>query len=233
MHQQPKPKKRSGYHHGDLKKAIIYAAAQLIAQRKSTNFHLKDVAALVGRSQPALYKHFESKEEMLIEAAVTAYKLQSNLREHSVQNAGQCSLSRVLALSEAYIYFSISYPGFFLLIKNMETADFLASARYVDERDKTLSQVKALVQQCLDDGLFRALDIETAMSLLQASVFGFSHLYITEQINITAPTRSKDPGYPLTLIKEGLSALLSTLGSEKLAQLHYQPTNFEQFRADN
>jgi len=45
--------KKAGYHHENLRNAIIEAVAQLIGEGRSAQFQLKDVAALVGTSQPA------------------------------------------------------------------------------------------------------------------------------------------------------------------------------------
>ncbi|MCA8894523.1 MAG: helix-turn-helix transcriptional regulator, partial [Amphiplicatus sp.] len=58
--------KKTGYYHGNLRNAIIDAVAQLIGERRSAQFQLKDVAALVGTSQPAIYKHFDSKQALLV-----------------------------------------------------------------------------------------------------------------------------------------------------------------------
>ena len=51
-------RKKTGYHHGDLRNAIIEAVAKLIAKSHSLDFQLKEVGKMVGTSVPAIYRHF-------------------------------------------------------------------------------------------------------------------------------------------------------------------------------
>ncbi|HRX73173.1 MAG TPA: helix-turn-helix domain-containing protein [Hyphomonas sp.] len=69
-------RKKAGYHHGDLRNAIMEAVANLIAKNRSLDFQLKDVAEMVGTSTPAIYRHFESKQSLLVETAIAGYEIQ-------------------------------------------------------------------------------------------------------------------------------------------------------------
>ena len=144
-----KPVKKSGYHHGDLRTSIIDAVAQLIGENKGLGFHLKDVAKLVGTSQPAIYKHFEGKKALLVETAVKGYQLQKQFRDHAISRSGGSPLAKLLAIGHAYVHFSRAHSGYFLLMKNLETEEILSSKRYVAEQNSVLALVSGLIQERL------------------------------------------------------------------------------------
>ena len=58
------------YHHGDLQRAIVSAALEVLSETQSTEFSLRELARRAGVSHNAPYKHFADKRELL--AAVSA-----------------------------------------------------------------------------------------------------------------------------------------------------------------
>src|SRR5271154_7271500 len=61
----------ASYHHGDLRRALVDAAAQLVSCCGPTAVSLREVARIVGVSHNAPYRHFPTREALL--AAVAAY----------------------------------------------------------------------------------------------------------------------------------------------------------------
>ena len=218
----PKPSepiKKSAYHHGDLRTSIIDAVAQLIGKSNSLNFHLKEVANLVGTSQPAIYKHFESKKSLLVETAIKGYELQKRFRDHALNQAQGTPLAKVLAVFYAYVHFSTEYPGYFLLMKNLETDEILSSKRYLAEQNRVLELVTSLIAECIDEGLFEPMDIQLAMTVLQSSAYGLAHLYLTGQIKRIAPESHNDPHFAEQAIQQSIRSLLSSEGQKQLQNL--------------
>ena len=58
------------YHHGDLRRAIVKAALEILGETQSLEFSLRELARRAGVSHNAPYKHFADKRELL--AAVSA-----------------------------------------------------------------------------------------------------------------------------------------------------------------
>src|SRR5262249_18287690 len=58
-----------GYHHGNLKEALIRAALELIAQRGPAGFTFAEAARWAGGSPAAPYRHFRDRDELLIDVA--------------------------------------------------------------------------------------------------------------------------------------------------------------------
>ncbi len=57
------------YHHGDLRRAILEGALELIAEAGMTNLSLRAVSRKIGVTTAAPYHHFKDRGELLMEIA--------------------------------------------------------------------------------------------------------------------------------------------------------------------
>lgn len=217
--QSTQPLRKKKYHHGDLRNAIIDSVAKLIEDKRSLAFQLKEVANLVGATQPAIYRHFEGKDDLLVETALRGYRLQRELREQAIEATGGTALEGIIAILEAYVLFSVQKPGFFLLIKNLETNEILSSSSYLEERKVSIRRITNLIEDCIEDGLFSETDTEIAHSTLQSAAYGLAHLYITGQIQLIASKQADDPELPTRVFSRCLSGLLSEAGKTEFAHI--------------
>ena len=62
----PVAPRKSGYHHGDLRNALVAAALKLVARHGVEGFSLRKAARAVGVSPAAAYRHFEDGHEGLV-----------------------------------------------------------------------------------------------------------------------------------------------------------------------
>lgn len=223
-------RKKSGYHHGDLRNAIIEAVARLISQSRSLDFQLKEVGKLVGTSTPAIYRHFESKQDLLVETAIAGYEIQEDYRSFAIGQAGESPLARLLAVGHAYIRFARTHPGYFLLMKSMETQEILSSRRYQAQRRETLTLTRRLVCECVEAGLFTDMDIDLAMASLQATAFGMAHLYTADQLRYVAPAVLDDEDLVSRLFVVNLGQLLSAKGKRQVGKASRDP--FRDYKSD-
>jgi AcrR family transcriptional regulator len=60
---------RKGYHHGNLKEALVEAARRLIAERGPSGFSFAEAARSAGVSPAAPYRHFRDRDELIAEVA--------------------------------------------------------------------------------------------------------------------------------------------------------------------
>ena len=58
-----------GYHHGNLKEALLRAALELIAQKGPAGFTFAEAARWAGVSPAAPYRHFRDRDELLASVA--------------------------------------------------------------------------------------------------------------------------------------------------------------------
>src|SRR5258708_37791231 len=54
-----------GYHHGNLKEALLQAALGLIAEKGAAGFTFADAARMAGGSPAAPYRQFRRRDELL------------------------------------------------------------------------------------------------------------------------------------------------------------------------
>ncbi|MGB0087449.1 MAG: TetR/AcrR family transcriptional regulator, partial [Rhodomicrobiaceae bacterium] len=63
------PPGRRGYHHGNLREALIRGALDLIAEKGPAGFTIADAARLAGVSPAAPYRHFRDRDELMADVA--------------------------------------------------------------------------------------------------------------------------------------------------------------------
>jgi AcrR family transcriptional regulator len=63
-----------GYHHGNLREALLQAALDLIAQKGAAGFTFADAARMAGVSPAAPYRHFRDRDELLSSIALRGFE---------------------------------------------------------------------------------------------------------------------------------------------------------------
>ncbi len=58
-----------GYHHGNLKEALVRAALELIAEKGPAGFTFADAARWAGVSPAAPYRHYRDRDALLADVA--------------------------------------------------------------------------------------------------------------------------------------------------------------------
>jgi AcrR family transcriptional regulator len=107
---EPASNPKIGYHHGDLRRALIEAALSLIAERKGADLSLREVARRAGVTYAAPYHHFADKSALL--AAVACEGFQELVSRLERATARRVSLgSELQALAETYIAFALEQPS--------------------------------------------------------------------------------------------------------------------------
>jgi AcrR family transcriptional regulator len=107
-------KKRTTYHHGDLRNALIQAALELIAAHGVEGFTLRDCAKKAGVSVAAPYRHFETKDDLLAAVAADCIQRLGDAMDRAVEAAGDVDpLSVFRATGIAYVRFAVEHPAHF------------------------------------------------------------------------------------------------------------------------
>ena len=106
------PGDRQGYHHGNLKEALVEAARRFIAERGLGGFTLVDAARLAGVSPAALYRHFRGREALVAEVADRGFVQLSERLARALRGPGT-PIERFTRLGEAYLAFAEEEPGFY------------------------------------------------------------------------------------------------------------------------
>lgn len=105
---------KRGYHHGNLRAALVDSALKLIEQKGPTGFTLSEAAKGADVTPAAVYRHFEGREDLIAEAARQGYEMFADLMEHAHDAGGPSPLSRLESTGRAYLAFARKFPGHYI-----------------------------------------------------------------------------------------------------------------------
>ena len=102
---------KAGYHHGDLRAALIDAGLQLTRTGGPDALTIREATRRVGVSPNAAYRHFADREALL-QAVATAIQHRMTARmQTSARRRGTTEVLR--AVGVGYIRFALDEPGWF------------------------------------------------------------------------------------------------------------------------
>ena len=107
---------KTGYHHGDLRTALIDAGLQLTRTGGPDALTIREATRRVGVSPNAAYRHFADREALLRAVATAiqhrmATRMQSSARRRGSTEPQACD--RLRAVGIGYIKFALDEPGWF------------------------------------------------------------------------------------------------------------------------
>ncbi|MEO0990571.1 MAG: TetR/AcrR family transcriptional regulator [Pseudomonadota bacterium] len=105
---------KRGYHHGNLKAALVEAALVLIEEKGPTGFTLSEAAKRAGVTPAAVYRHFEGRDDLIAEAARQGYGIFADLMEYAYSDGKPSALAAFEATGRAYLAFARKYPGHYV-----------------------------------------------------------------------------------------------------------------------
>ncbi|MCC6998356.1 MAG: TetR/AcrR family transcriptional regulator [Deltaproteobacteria bacterium] len=114
---KPKPKAapaREHYHHGELRRALIDAALELIGSGGPEAFTLREAARRLGVNHRAAYRHFADKETLLAAVAEQGFWALLGAAREAVGALPEATPeARLLAIGRAYVRFCAMNPAHF------------------------------------------------------------------------------------------------------------------------
>lgn len=105
---------RRGYHHGNLKQALVDATLVLIEAKGPQGFTMAETAKAAGVSPAAPYRHFSGKEDMIAEAAKQGFEIFADLMDFAYKKGAPSALSSFEATGRAYLAFARKHPGHYI-----------------------------------------------------------------------------------------------------------------------
>jgi AcrR family transcriptional regulator len=145
--QSPKAGKKVGYHHNDLRNALQHAALGFLAERHSPAFSLRELAAALGVSHAAVYRHFADKAALLEALAEHGFSELRRYQEAELARADPGALEQLHALDSAYLRFAEENPGAFWLMFGNRGEEV--------SRAKSREQINAAALKTLIDAIER------------------------------------------------------------------------------
>jgi AcrR family transcriptional regulator len=102
-----------GYHHGNLKEALLQAALGLIAEKGAAGFTFADAARMAGVSPAAPYRHFRDRDELLSSIAQRGFELFESTLNAAWDDGRPDTLTAFERVGKAYLKFARAEPAFY------------------------------------------------------------------------------------------------------------------------
>ncbi|QPB20146.1 TetR/AcrR family transcriptional regulator [Rhizobium sp. 007] len=147
------------YHHGDLHRAIVGAALDVLSESQSTEFSLRELARRAGVSHNAPYKHFADKRELLAAVSAVGFELLAKQMTAATKELDS-PRERLAAIARAYVSGGVNNPALYRLM----FGGYLTgqdNGRPAVERTAA-ENMKALLVDAISDGALGRLIPNTA-----------------------------------------------------------------------
>jgi AcrR family transcriptional regulator len=102
----PDDSSKRGYHHGNLREALIFAAIGLIADKGLQGFTFADAARAAGVSAAAPYRHFKDRDALVTEVARYGFERFADKLEAAWNMGRPNSMRAFEEVGRAYLAFA-------------------------------------------------------------------------------------------------------------------------------
>lgn len=112
-HKDRGPGERRGYHHGNLREALIAAALDLIREKGPAGFTFAEAARAAGVSPAAPYRHFRDRDALLADVAKRGFEAFSRALAHAWDGGRPNPRDAFNRVGAAYLALARDEPAYF------------------------------------------------------------------------------------------------------------------------
>ena len=183
---------KRGYHHGNLRQALVEATLTLITEKGPQGFTISEAAKAAGVTPAAVYRHFHGREELLAEIARQGFEIFADLMDHAYQSGQPSALASFEATGRAYLAFARKFPGHYMA---MFEAGLSMNAN--PELAHAATRATAILEK-------------SAAAMFSAHIWALSHGVVELYARGTPGARTPFP--PEDLLESGIGIYLRGLG---------------------
>ena len=177
-------KRTAPYHHGDLRRALLEAALELLETNEFSTIGLREAAREAKVSPAAPYRHFRNREALLAATAARGFE-QLAAALGAVPDAPEGE--RLPAMGRAYLDFALAHRNLFRLMFSSE----ISKDDHTDLRAASRQAMEALQSAMRSKGVEGAREAAVGAWAL---VHGLAVLLVDDQISkdlTTKPARER------------------------------------------
>ena len=169
-----------GYHHGDLRRALVDAAIERIGEGGPHSVSLRALSRRLGVSTGAPYRHFENKQALLAQVAVEGFAgLETALREAYEASPPE---TRLKELGVAYVRYALAHPAHFHVMFDAELTDAGAYPQVRDAEEEAYRHLRRAVADLQESGEIPPAPVDMVALGPHALVHGFAMLALSGQL---------------------------------------------------
>ena len=197
---------KQGYHHGNLRQALVEAALLLIARNGPNGFTLSEAAKAADVTPAAVYRHFTGRDELLAEVARHGYDIFAALMEFAYDGGQPTALAAFEATGRAYLAFARKYPGHYMAMfeSGLSLNDYPDLAMVAQKARNVLETAAEKLGQHMPPAK------RPPATMFSAHVWALSHGVV--ELYMRGAPGAQSPYSPEDLLEAGIGIYLRGLG---------------------
>ena len=197
---------KQGYHHGNLRQALVDAALTLITRNGPTGFTLSEAAKAADVTPAAVYRHFAGRDDLLAEVARQGYDIFAALMEFAYAGGAPSALAAFEATGRAYLAFARKYPGHYMaMFESGLSLNAHPNLALVAQKARAVLETAAeKLSQHMPAGR------RPPPSMFSAHIWAMSHGVV--ELYMRGAPGAKSPYTPEDLLEAGIGIYLRGLG---------------------
>ncbi len=197
---------KHGYHHGNLRQALVEGALALIAERGPTGFTLSEAAKRADVTPAAVYRHFSGRDDLIAEVARQGYDIFAALMEFAFNDGQPSALAAFEATGRAYLAFARKYPGHYMAMFESGLS-FNAHPELALVAQKSRAVLERAAEKLSDQ---MPPDRRPPATMFSAHIWAMSHGVV--ELYMRGAPGAKSPFTPEDLLEAGIGIYLRGLG---------------------
>ena len=195
---------------------ILSSACELYLQDGLDGFSMRKLARVLGVTAPALYRHYESKERVLLDVVREAYRTMIQYLHRALN--GRTPEDRFRLAGEGFLDFALQHPRYYeVLFMGVELLAVEAVRAETAEQGCAVGQFwNDRVREAVDAGLLAEADPEAVGMTLWAHAHGLVSLYLKGML-------AMDERAFRELVKSSSTRVMTGLGTRAFAARLAEP----------
>lgn len=169
----------------DQRERILGCACDLFLEAGLEGFSMRRLARQVGVTAPAIYRHFENREELLLQVVSEAHTVLGSYLYGSL--SAPTPQERFAAAGQAYLAFALDHPRYYQIMHTF--AEHMGLTELPGELEERTAAVNRFwddrVRECMDGGVLRSDDPDGVGMVLWAQAHGLLSLYLRGLLDLT------------------------------------------------
>jgi AcrR family transcriptional regulator len=147
------------YHHGDLRRALVETALEMLGEDQGWQFTLRELSRRAGVSHTAAYKHFDDKAALLAELAALGFDRLSATTQAVRAGAAASLKEEFIARCRAYVRFGTENANLYRLMFSPD-ARAAKESRLAEHAGASFAGLLDLIRRGQAAGWLRAGDAQ-------------------------------------------------------------------------
>jgi AcrR family transcriptional regulator len=175
-----------GYHHGDLRNALIIAGRAILAEEGSAGLDLRKVARRAGVSHAPPYRHFPDKQALLVAIAEDGFQELYRQLAAAQSQAERAAIAQLGAIGRAYLAFALDRPAHMREMFSGLTLERQAHPSLYAASKQSFGLLTATIAAGQASGEIRAGDPTELAITIWSLIHGVTMLLLERQIAMDA-----------------------------------------------